>query len=325
MPTARPFPPALWEETPAAVRAYIRALEARMSPASGSPSGDLEAHRWRYAEELRAVSHLRSAALVHALATVPREHFLGPGPWQIVAPGPPGTYRTTADADPRHLYHHVLVAIDATRRLHNGQPGFLALLIEALALRPGERVVHVGCGLGYDTAVMAAVVGPAGAVTAVELDPALAVRAAHNLRHLPQVAVVAGDGAAHDPGPSDAILVNAGATHPRPVWLDALPVGGRLLVPLTVAVNASGDGRGGVLQVTRQLHGLAARFISEVTMFPCLGARDPAVNDRLQDAFRRGTWAAVRSLRRDPHDPDETCWLHAGACCLSSTAVPADG
>jgi protein-L-isoaspartate(D-aspartate) O-methyltransferase len=325
MPTERPFPPALWEQTPAAVRAYIRALEARTSPASGSPSGDLEAHRRCYAEELRAVSHLRSAALVHAFATVPREHFLGPGPWQIVAPGPPGTYRTTADADPRHLYHNVLVAIDATRRLHNGQPGFLAWLIEALALQPGERVVHVGCGLGYYTAIMAAVVGPAGAVTAVERDPALAARAGHNLRHLPQVAVAAGDGAAHDPGPSDAILVNAGATHPRPVWLDALRTGGRLLVPLTVAVNPSGDGRGGVLQVTRQPHGLAARFISEVSMFPCLGARDPAINDRLQDAFRRGTRAAVRSLRRDPHDPGETCWLHTGACCLSTSAVPTDG
>ncbi len=40
-----------------------------------------------YAEELRAVANLQSEALVKAFAKVPREHFLGPGPWQILSPG----------------------------------------------------------------------------------------------------------------------------------------------------------------------------------------------------------------------------------------------
>jgi protein-L-isoaspartate(D-aspartate) O-methyltransferase len=132
------------------------------------------------------VSNLRSAALVQAFATVPRERFLAPGPWQIVAPGPPGTYRTSDDADPRHLYHNVVVAIDATRHLNNGQPGFLAVLLEALELQWGDHVVHIGCGLGYYTAIMAEVVGPAGAVTAIELDPTLAAQAGTNLRDWPQ-------------------------------------------------------------------------------------------------------------------------------------------
>jgi protein-L-isoaspartate(D-aspartate) O-methyltransferase len=171
------------------------------------------------------------------------------------------------------------VTIDAARRLHNGQPGLLALRIDGLDLHPGNRVVHVGCGLGYHTAIMAAV-GPAGAVTAVELDSTLAVQTAQYLSHLPQVTVAAGAGGTHDPGPGGAIIVNAGATHPRPVWLDALRPGGRLLLPLTVAVHASGDGRGGVLKVTRQPHGLTARFIAEMVMYPCLGARDPARKDR---------------------------------------------
>jgi protein-L-isoaspartate(D-aspartate) O-methyltransferase len=329
MPTERPFSPALWEQIPAAVQDYIRALETRVlsdvRPSSPSLSSDLETRRQLYAEELRAVSNLRSAALVQAFATVPREQFLGPGPWQIAAPVPPGTYRTTEDADPRHLYHNVLVAIDATRRLNNGQPSFLALLIEALDLQRGDHVVHIGCGLGYYTAIFAAVVGPTGSVTAIELDPALAAQASKNLCHLTQVNVVEGDGGAHDPSPSDAIFVNAGATHPRPVWLDALRQGGRLLVPLTVAGAASDHGRGGVLKITRQPHGLTARFIAEVNIFPCIGARDPEINDQLQAAFRRGTWAAVQSLRRDPHDPIEACWLHGRDFCLSTSAVPMEG
>jgi protein-L-isoaspartate(D-aspartate) O-methyltransferase len=82
-------------------------------PSSPPLSRDLEARRQLYAEELRAVSNLRSAALVQAFATVPRERFLGPGPWQIAAPTPLGTYRTTADADPRHLYHNVPDSSDA--------------------------------------------------------------------------------------------------------------------------------------------------------------------------------------------------------------------
>jgi protein-L-isoaspartate(D-aspartate) O-methyltransferase len=265
MPTERPFSPTLWEQTPAAVQDYIRALEARVLP-DVCPSflpfrGDLEARRQFYAEELRAVANIRSAALVQAFATVPREQFLGPGPWQIAAPAPPGAYRTSEDADPRHIYHNVLVAIDAARLLNNGRPSFLALLIEALELKRGDRVVHIGCGLGYYTAILAEVVTPAGSVTAIELDPALAAQASKNLNHLTQVNVVTGDGSAYHPRPSDAIFVNAGATHPRPAWLEALRPGGRLLVPLTVASDTSGHGRGGVLKITRQPNGLTARSV----------------------------------------------------------------
>lgn len=284
---------------------------------------DLVALREFYAEELRAVSNLRSPALVRAFAKVPREHFLGPGPWEILAPAEPGrvAYRTTEDADPRHLYHNVLVAIDAGRRLNNGQPAALALWIDSLDLQEGERVVHVGCGVGYYTAILAELVGPAGYVTAIDIDPDLAARARRNLSHLTHVEVLEGDGGAHDPGLTDAIFVNAGATHPRPVWLDSLRAGGRLLVPITVAIDAIGHGRGGMLKVTRQSRGLSAGFISEVTIFPCIGARDSELNEQLTEAFRRRAWHAVESLRRDPHEPTETCWLHARDFCLSTVAL----
>ena len=281
---------------------------------------DLAMLRHLYAEEIRAVANVRSAALVRAFATVPRERFLGPGPWQILAPVPPGgfPYRTTEDADPRHLYHNVLVAIDTTRRLNNGQPSFLAFCLDALDLQPGDHAVHIGCGVGYYTAIMAELVGPTGRVTAVELDPDLAARARENLSDLPHVAVIEGDGSQHDPGPSDAILVNAGATHPPSIWLDSLRPGGRLLVPLTVAFDAMGHGRGGMLRIVRHPQGFAARFISEVGIFPCIGARDAELNTQLEAAFRRHTWESVQSLRRDRHEPLETCWLHGEGFCLST-------
>src|ERR1044071_2859706 len=123
-----------------------------------------EARRW-YAEEIRAVAHLMSDRVVEAFARVPREAFLGAGPWQIARSfEQPPNYRTTRDADPRHIYHNVLVAIDPARQLHNGLPSALAQWIEAVDVRAGDRVLHIGTGLGYYTAIFAELVGPAGGV-----------------------------------------------------------------------------------------------------------------------------------------------------------------
>ena len=51
--------------------------------------------RRRYAEELKYVAHIRSDAIVRAFAKVPREKFLGPGPWRIVGGGGTGPPRMT--------------------------------------------------------------------------------------------------------------------------------------------------------------------------------------------------------------------------------------
>jgi protein-L-isoaspartate(D-aspartate) O-methyltransferase len=302
---------------------------------------DIEDARRFYAEEIRAVANVRNDALAEAFARVRREDYLGPGPWQIATPdswlaiaqsgtsGASGGYRTTPDADPRHLYHNVVVAIDAARRLNNGQPGSLASWLDALELRRGERVLHVGCGVGYYTAIIAETVGPEGPegkVTGVELDPDLAARARANLARLPHVEVVEADGGAYDAGECDAIFVNAGVTHPRAVWLDSLTEGGRLILPLTVARGPEDSGGGFMLRVVREGGALSARFISPVAIFPCAGSRDDALNVKLREALMRGNFASVRSLRRDAHEPSETCWLHGEGFCLSQLAPsPGEG
>ena len=205
---------------------------------------DVAAARRRFAEELRHTARVRSPAVVEPSRRYRASASPDPGPWRILEPdGHVASYRTTADADPRHLYHDVLVAIDAARRLNNGQPGLWAALYDRLGLAAGAHVVHVGAGTGYYSAVLAEVVGREGRVTAVEIDPCLAGRARRNLAPgWPQAAVVAADGFAFRPDrPADAIVVNAGVSHLSPAWLDALAAdGGRLLVPLT---DAEGRGR----------------------------------------------------------------------------------
>ena len=226
-----------------------------------------------------------SQALARAYATVWREHYLGPGPWRVVEER---GYVTTEDDDPRHLYRDVLVAIDEERRLNNGQPSALASWLDRLDLAPGERVAHVGCGVGYYTALLAEVVGSEGSVLGVEIDPDLAARAAANLDHYAQVEVRSGDGSRVSLGSRDAVFVNAGATGLKPSWLEALAMGGRLVLPLTVDLAPGGAGVGQMLRIERTPAGHAAGFLSPVGIFPCVGGRSDGADRALQDALQRG-------------------------------------
>jgi protein-L-isoaspartate(D-aspartate) O-methyltransferase len=273
----------------------------------------LNTARRYYAEELKYVAHIKSDAIVRAFAKVPREKFLGSGPWRI-AWGEKGW--TTEDDDPKHLYHNILVAIAPARGLNNGQPSFLAYLIDALELKAGEHVAHIGCGTGYYSAILAEIVGKRGRVTAVEIDRKLAARAKRNLSPWRQVSVVAADGSRCRLDAVDALLVNAGATHPAAIWLNALTPGGRMVLPLT-AENRFGS----VLKVTRLASGYSAGFISEVGIFPCAGVRSRRANHQLKAAFQSGKRSTVRSLRRDLHKRNRMCWLHGTDFCLSRTAV----
>jgi protein-L-isoaspartate(D-aspartate) O-methyltransferase len=276
------------------------------------PSDALPKVRQWFAEELRFVSNVRSPAVVKAFATVPRERFVGPGPWRVRSPMDRPQYWATEDADPRHLYHDVLIALDEARGINNGQPSLWASLLDKLNVSPGEHALHLGCGTGYYTAMLAELVALSGAVTAVEIDATLAERAHSALMPWPQVKVVAADGSLFDPGTVEVIVASAGATHPVPLWLDSLKPGGRLLLPLT----ADGS-RGGMLLLTHQGADFAARFVQSVGFIEFAGARDPLLGQRLQQAFKGDDMETVKSLRRDAHDEDQSCWLHADGWCLS--------
>lgn len=229
----------------------------------------------------------------------------------------------TDDADPRHVYHNVAVAIDPSRKLNNGHPSSIALWLEALELKEGDHVLHVGCGVGYYTAIAAAVVGPNGHVTGIEIDPDLASRARKNLAHLDHVEVLQADGGEYNSQPYDAIFINAGATHVRSAWLDNLRPGGRLLLPLTFAADPNANGMGFMLKVTYKSQSYSARFLSPVMIFSCIGSRNEESNKRLSDAMKLGTWASVQCLHREPHEPSDTCWLHGDNFCLSTLPVAA--
>ncbi len=81
---------------------------------------DLSSARKRYADLIQQSAQLRSERLVCALSEVPREDYLGPGPWKTMRLVFPLAYEDTPDADPVHVYDDVMVALDPERMLNNG-------------------------------------------------------------------------------------------------------------------------------------------------------------------------------------------------------------
>jgi protein-L-isoaspartate(D-aspartate) O-methyltransferase len=284
----------------------------------------LDDYRRFYADEIRVSANLRSPALVEVFAHVPREKFLGPPPWLFVLPeqimlahaGVGSTIRAETE-DPRDVYHNVLIALDPAHDINNGQPSLLARWIEALDLKPGDRVYHLGCGVGYYTAIMAEMVGPGGAVIGIDVNSELAGRARANLAGYPNVTVHAGDGAAFDPGDCDAMLINAGVTHPHRPWLERLREGGRLALPITVAASPTA-GQGLIVRFTRDGNGFSAQVITFVGIISCTSVRDPQLEAVIAKALANRTLFKIKSVRLDVHEPTDTCILHGSEVCVSS-------
>ena len=283
---------------------------------------DVSAARSRYAELIGKTAQIRSERLIRALAEVRRENFLGPGPWKIMRPTFPLKYEDTPDASPAHIYDDVLVALDAARMLNNGLPSGVAKWIDAMDLAPGERVVHAGCGTGYYTALIAHVVGSGGRVVAIEYDAELAARARSNLCHFPNTEVIAGDATSYNPGPADAIFVNAGGTHPHPLWLDSLKPNGRLVFPMVrwpdgARFGVASAGWGAMIRIQRTASEYGAEWLAPCGFYPCFGAVDAEADRRLAEVFAQNRLAEMRSLRRDAHAREASCLLHGEGYCFS--------
>ena len=112
-----------------------------------------------------------------------------------------------------------------------------------------------------------------------------------------------------------------------------MPVGGRMILPITIPMPIPGLGKGIMVKITRQpqpAESDPARFavqtISFVAIYSCTSLRDTTLEPALGKALASGALMKVRSLRRDDHKEAETCVLHGKKACLSSAEVdPAVG
>lgn len=163
------------------------------------------------------VDAARSAGVVDqrvldALAAVDRSHFV------------PSDWRRSARRDAP-----VPLPCDQT----TSQPSLIALMVEALELRPTDRVLEIGTGYGFEAAILAHLVDQ---VWTIEWWPELADEAARNLvaAGITNAHVVTGDGREGLPthAPYDAIIVAARTDEIPPQLKHQLAVGGRLVAPL---------------------------------------------------------------------------------------------
>ncbi len=188
-------------------------------------------------DALCASGRIRSGVVADAFRAVPRDLFL------------PGCTVAEAYADDAVAVQHV----DGVATSSASQPSMVAIMLEQLDLRPGQRVLEIGAGTGWNAGLMARIVGPAGAVVSVDIDAGLVDDARRHLAAagVPGVALIVGDGAlGHAPGaPYDRIVLTVGSADVRPEWVAQLAPGGRLLLPLdlrgsqvSVALDLGPDG-----------------------------------------------------------------------------------
>jgi protein-L-isoaspartate(D-aspartate) O-methyltransferase len=190
-------------------------------------AGEPGAARARLADALRRLGVLASPEVEEAFRAVPRHVFLPDVP--------------SADAYSDRAF--VIKKGEQGQPLSSSsQPAMMAIMLGQLGISPGDRVLEIGTGTGYNAALMALLAGERGLVVTVDIDPGIAARARENLaagsapRGAAPVIVITGDGGFGAAGyaPYDKVIVTAGAWDIAPAWLCQAGPGGRLVLPLSL-------------------------------------------------------------------------------------------
>ena len=155
---------------------------------------------------------IRDERVLEAMAKVPRHEFVAQQNWPEAYadhPVPIGEQQTTS------------------------QPYIIAAMLQAAEIKPQDRVLEIGAGSGYQTALLAEL---AVQVFAVERHPTLSANARCRLDRLgyKNVTLITADGSAGLPeyAPFDAIIVAAAAPRVPPTLMDQLAPGGRMVIPV---------------------------------------------------------------------------------------------
>jgi methyltransferase of ATP-grasp peptide maturase system len=216
------------------------------------------ARRHRLADQLAAAGDLRGGAWRAAVEAVPREAFLtgrvyrpvrsGPTWWEPVTQEQVGqdawldlayqdvTWVTQLDGTDTPGPEHGIPTSSST------MPGLVVRMLEDLDVRDGDRVLEIGTGTGYSTALLAHRLG-ADLVTSVEVDPGVAGRAAAALQatgYAPHL--VTGDGLAGYPerAPYDRIIASCSVRYIPWEWLAQAAPGARIVATLCGWMSGSG-------------------------------------------------------------------------------------
>lgn len=185
-----------------------------------TPTADVEHLRNILVDQLRADGNARTPAVETALRTVPRHVFV-----------PEASLEDAYANAPVHIKYDP----DGTSISCASQPGVVALMLDQLDAQPGERILELGAGTGYNAGLLAYLVGESGHVTTLDVDDDLVegARAHFAAAGITNVQAITRDGALGyaEGAPYDRIIATVGAHGVPPAWVQQLAPGGRLLVP----------------------------------------------------------------------------------------------
>jgi protein-L-isoaspartate(D-aspartate) O-methyltransferase len=120
----------------------------------------------------------------------------------------------------------------------SSQPAIMAIMLEQLQLAPGQRVLEIGAGTGYNAALIAQIIGETGQVVTIDIDEDIVEDARKHLvaAGFDRVQVVWADGfhGYPDVAPYDRIILTVNASDLAPAWLEQLSPDGRIVLPLSV-------------------------------------------------------------------------------------------
>jgi protein-L-isoaspartate(D-aspartate) O-methyltransferase len=188
---------------------------------TATPTADVL--RERLVSELLRIAKIRSPRIAEAFRAVPRHLFV-----------PNVPVEAAYEDDVIFTKSREGVSVSALP-----SPSISADMLEVLDVRPGQAVLEIGAGTGYNAALLAELAAPEGRVVTIDIDQDIVDDAVANLRAagaLDRVHVYCGDGGfgRAEEAPYDRVLVTVGAWDVPPAWVDQLVVGGRLVVPLEI-------------------------------------------------------------------------------------------
>jgi protein-L-isoaspartate(D-aspartate) O-methyltransferase len=190
------------------------------TPTLTTSEADADRLRNALVDRIQADGHARTPAVEAALRAVPRHLFVPDAPLSDAYANAPVNIKYDTDG----------TSISCA-----SQPGVVALMLDQLDAQPGERVLELGAGTGYNAALLGHLVGPAGHVTTLDVDDDLVEGARAHLAAagVTNVEALTRDGAlGHAEGaPYDRIIATVGAHGIPHAWLDQLAPGGRLVTP----------------------------------------------------------------------------------------------
>lgn len=193
-----------------------------MTAAASDDGGEASLLLQRLVDGLRQRGLITDARVEAAFRAVPRHCFLPDQPLSEV-------YRDQAI---------VTKTEDGRPISSSSQPAIMAIMLEQLDPRPGQRVLEIGAGAGYNAALLARLVAPGGSVVSVDIDCDLIERAKGHLAAAGAdgVELVCDDGGrGYAPGaPYDRIILTVGAWDIAPAWREQLALRGRMVLPLSL-------------------------------------------------------------------------------------------